>query len=94
MESQLGIGAVLQWGKHQILATRPVVSDRSPGPSAIQKRIPTKTDSSEISEVFVKRKKSTVHVDRHTGELRERVSELHPWGSFSYFSDIFLPSSF
>ena len=70
-----------------------MVSGKSPGPLAIQKRIPTKTDSGEISEVFVKRKKSTVHVDRHTGELRERVAELHPCGSFNYFSDIFLPSS-
>ena len=71
-----------------------MVSGKSPGPLAIQKRIPTKTDSGEISEVFVKRKKSTVHVDRHTGELRERVAGLHPCGSFNYFSDIFLPSSF
>ena len=71
-----------------------MVSDKSPGPLAIQKRIPTKTDSSELSEVFAKRKKSTVPADRHTGELRERVAELHPGGSFNYFSDVFLPSSF
>ena len=34
----------------QILATRPVVSDKGPGPSALQERILTKTESSEISK--------------------------------------------
>ena len=29
-------------GEHQILATRPVLNDKGPGPSALQKRIPTK----------------------------------------------------
>ena len=45
-----------QW-KHQILATRPMVSDKGPGPSALQKRIPTKMESTEISKVFIKRNK-------------------------------------
>ena len=31
----------------RFLATRPVVSDKGPGPSASQKRIPTKTESDE-----------------------------------------------
>ena len=42
--------------KHQVLATRPVVSDTGPGPSALQKRIPTEMESSEASKVFSGRK--------------------------------------
>ena len=57
-----------------VRASRPVVSDKSPGPSALQKRIPTKMESSETSKVFIRREKSTVHVDRHRGRLRERES--------------------
>ena len=49
-----------------------MVGDKGPGPSALQTRISTKTESSEASEVFIKREKSTVHVDRYTRELRER----------------------
>ena len=43
--------------KHQILATRSVVNDKGPGPSALQKRISTKTESSDVSKVFIKRKR-------------------------------------
>ena len=42
-----------------------MVSDKVSGPLALQKRISTKTESSEVGKVFMKRKKSTVHVDRH-----------------------------
>jgi len=45
-----------QW-KHGILATGPGVIDKGPGPSALQKRISTKTKSSEASKVFIKRKR-------------------------------------
>ena len=41
---------------------------------ALQKRIFTKTGSTEASKIFIKRKKRTVGVDRHTGKLRERES--------------------
>ena len=60
--------------KHQILATRPGVSDKGPGPLALQKRISTIIESSEDSKVLNKRKKSTVHVDKHMGEFSERKS--------------------
>ena len=60
-----------QW-KHQILALRPVVSDKGPGPLALQKGISTTTESNEACEVFIRRKTSTVAVDR----LRGRVPEL------------------
>ena len=43
--------------KHQVRATRPVVSDTGPGPSALQKRIPTEMESSEASKVFSGRKR-------------------------------------
>ena len=52
---EIGVGS-WQW-KHQILVARPVVSDKGPGPSAMQKRIPTKKESSEASKVFIKRKR-------------------------------------
>ena len=62
-----------QW-KHQILALRPVVSDKGPGPLALQ-RTSTEMESSEASKVFIRRKKSTVCVDRHTARLgRESLS--------------------
>ena len=44
-----------------ILAARPVVSDKGPGPSALEKRIPTKMESSETSTGFIWRQ-STHHV--------------------------------
>ena len=61
-----------QW-KHQILATRPVVSDKDP--FGFAEKNPPKLESDETSKVFIKeKKKSTVHVDRHKGELREKES--------------------
>ena len=44
------------------------------GPLALQKRISTKTESTEASKVFSKRKKQAVDVDRYTGGLTERLS--------------------
>ena len=61
---------------HHILATRPVVNDKGPGSSALEKRISTKMGSSEASEEFFRKKKSTLHVDTHTGRFRGRVPEL------------------
>ena len=52
--------------------------------------MPTKTESSETSKVFIRRKKSTVCVDRHTGGLRE----LHPCGSLSHLYGHFFQVSF
>ena len=49
----------------------------------MQKRTPTKTESSETNEVFVK-KKSTVCVDRHLSRLGGRVPESHLCRSLSY----------
>ena len=64
---QLEIEDRLQQSEHHILITRPVVSDKGLGLSALQKRIATKTERSETNKVFIRRKKkSTVHVGRHT----------------------------
>ena len=60
-----------------------MVSDKDPGPSTLQKRISTKTESSEANKAFIKRKKHTVSVDRHSGRLRGRVPELCPRGSLN-----------
>ena len=61
----------------------PVVSDKGPGPLGLQKRISTKTESSEASKIFLRRKKSTVHV------YRGRVPESCPGDSLSYFYVVF-----
>ena len=48
------IKARLWWLKHQILATRPVVSDKGPGPSVLQKKTSMNMESSEANKVFIK----------------------------------------
>ena len=60
------------WGGESTdpIATRPVVSDKGAGPLTLQKRISTKKESSEASKVFIRRKNSTVCVDRQMGRLR------------------------
>ena len=55
--SQLEIEAGSQRGEHQMLATRPVVSDKGPDSLALHKRIPTKMESNEPNQVFIKREK-------------------------------------
>ena len=65
-----------------------MVSDKYRGPSILQERISTKMESSETSKVFIKREKSIVCVERHTGRFRKRVAESH--GSLNYFYEVFL----
>ena len=43
-----------------------------------------------MKQMFIKRKKSTVRMDRHTGRLRGRVPESHPCGNLNYFYGAFL----
>ena len=43
-----------------------------------------------VKQVFSKRRKSTVYVERHRGRLRGRVPESHICGSLSYFYGVFL----
>ena len=75
-----GRGAVEQVlqrrGQGEDTGCLPGVSDKGPGPSGLQKRISTKTESSEPSTMFLRRKNSTVLVDRHMGRFRGRVVPL------------------
>ena len=43
-----------------------------------------------VKQVFIGRKKSTVHIDRHMGILRDRVTESHPRGNLNSFYGTFL----
>ena len=55
-----------------------------------EKRIPTKTKSSEISKVFIRRKEEySMCGQTHRQTQKER--ELSPCGSFSHFYGAFLP---
>ena len=89
--SQPGTEVVWWRWKHQVLATRPVVNDKGAGPWTLQKRISAKKESSEARKVFIRRKKSTVRVDRQMGRLRGKVSEFHPHSGLNYFYGAFLP---
>ena len=60
-----------------------MVSDKDPGPSALRKRVSTKTESSEAS---------IQHVGIGTwGRLRGRVPELCHCGRLNRFYRVFLP---
>ena len=63
----------------------------SPGFSALQKRIPTRMESSEASTVFIRRRKSAVCVDRQWQAQGETVAESHSHSSLDYFNGMFLP---
>ena len=60
------------WWEHQILAARPVVCDKGSGPLALQKRIPIRWKV--LKQVFIKRKKSTICVDREADSEGESPS--------------------
>ena len=51
------------------LATRPLVGEQRPWSFSFAEKNFHKDKRREASKVFIKRKKSTVHVDRHTGRL-------------------------
>ena len=95
---QLGVGfgfpardwAGSQQWEHQVLATGPGVSDKGPGPSALWKRISTKTKSSEASKVFIKRKR-VQYVWVGTPGDSEGESWSPPSGSLNYSYGVFLP---
>ena len=69
-----------------------MVSDKALALQLCRKRIPTKMESSEASKVFIRRKESKVHVERHTGWTLESVPESGPRGSLNYgaFLPVFL----
>ena len=65
-----------------------MVSDKTLTLQICRKRIPTKMKSSETSQVFTRREKSIVCVDRHTGRQREP----RPRGSLNHCYGAFLPA--
>ena len=83
LETEAGSGG---W-KHQIVATRPVISDKGPDPLALQGRI----SSSEASNMFIKRKKTTACVARHGQTRREspHVAELRHSGWLTFIGHFF-----
>ena len=54
----------------------PMDSDKALTRRCVEMSFHIETESSEASKVFIRRKNSTVRVDRHTGGLRERVAPL------------------
>ena len=72
-----------QW-EHQTLTTRPVVSDKSPGPSALQERTSLKMESSKARSVCIWRKNSILRVDTHRWIQRGRA-EFYSCGNLNYF---------
>ena len=82
------------WGqvmgvKVQDLSPRPVVSDKGLGPSALQKRIFTKMESSEAS-IYWEGKKCSTRGQTHRRTQRQRVTESHPCGNLNSFYGTFL----
>ena len=90
----------MQHWKNQILATILVVIDNGLGPSALQKRISTKMESSEASRTFIKRKRSYVWTDKRADSEGELLSGtlVVVWitfmGHFFYGAGILLASHF
>ena len=57
----------------------------------MQKRISTKTESSEASKIFIRGKRSTARVERQTVDSeRERIAESHLHGNWNCFYGSFL----
>ena len=79
-------------GKCWILATRLVVSDEALALQLCRKRIPTMTESSETSEVFIRRKKRVWYMWKDTQADSER--ESCPCGSLNHFWGHFFQVSF
>ena len=80
------------WGwKPQPPATRPEVSDESPGPSALQIGISAKTESSEPRKVFSERKKvQYVWIDNRRTQKESPC--VAPALQFELLYGVFLPS--
>ena len=77
----------------QILATRPVVSDKGPGPSALQERILTKTESSEISMKVKVKSLSLVWLFATPWTVTYQASPSMGFSRQEYWSGLPFPSS-
>ena len=93
LEQGLGFQPETEVGIVQILATRPVISDKESAKwkaLALQDRASPKKESSEASKVSIRRERSTVRVDRPWGRESRWVATLWLfewlwWGIFSMF---------
>ena len=76
MRSQPGTEVRLWQRKHHILPTRPMVSNKGPGLLALQKRIPTKVESSEVVKYLLRGKKYGTYgqIDTQADSGRESLS--------------------
>ena len=88
LDSQPETEVGLQRWEHQILASRPVISDKGPGLQLCRKEFLQRWKV--VKQVFIIRKKSTVYGDRYTGRLRGRAPESCPQSSLHYFYGTFL----
>ena len=73
--SQPEFKAGLQKWKHQILASSPWSVTWTLALRLWRKEFPQRWKAVAVSQI-IKRKNITVHVDRHTGRLRRKVTEL------------------
>ena len=88
-----------QW-ERQILATRPVASDK--GPSPCRKEFPQRQKVvKQVNYSLEGKRVHTVHLEKHTGRLRGRVPELLGWALMAvwiafmgYFSRLSFGQSF
>ena len=69
----------------------PVVSDKGPGLQLCRKEFPQRGKVVKQVKCLLGEKKSTVHVDRHMGRLREKIPVLCPCGSLNHLYGAFLP---
>ena len=90
--SQPGTEVVWWRWKHQVLATRPVVSDKGPGLWLWRKEFPQRWKV--VKQVFIGRKKYSTCGQTHgqTQRASPWFAESHPCGSVNYFYGTFLPS--
>ena len=71
----------------QILATRPVVSDKAL--RLCREEFPQR--QTVVKQVFIKREKSTLLVDKHVSKTQREHLWVAPWGSLNHFYGAFLP---
>ena len=68
-----------------------MVSDKGPGLQLCRKEFPQRGKVVKQVKCLLGEKKSTVHVDRHMGRLREKIPVLCPCGSLNHLYGAFLP---
>ena len=79
-----------EW-EHQILVTRPVFSDKGPGPLALQKRIPQRWKVVKQMRYLLRGKRIQCMWIETLADLgKEWVTESHPFDGLNFFYGVFL----